>query len=74
MLIDRHFYGEDELIKPFQKADGTIWRIAEIFSIWALVHRQYNLLNIFAESLNIKIVNRTPDSFIDAFESQPYRF
>lgn len=73
MLVDRHFYDGAITSKPFYKADGTVWRIADIFATWSLVHRQYDLLNAFSQYLRARIVNRTTGSFIDAFPAEPLR-
>lgn len=71
MLIERHFYDATTTSKPFYKADGTVWLIADIFAAWSLVHRQYYLLNAFSQYERVRIVNRTTGSFIDAFAAEP---
>ena len=73
LLKDSHFYEESSTYKPFLKADGTVWTVAEIFATWALVHRQYRFLDEFAKSVGTRIVNRSTGSFIDAFESDAAR-
>lgn len=69
-LIDEHFYdssGKKTLVK-WQKPDGTIFTMREILKTLSNLFFQYESLNYYALKNNVKIVNCTQNSYIDAFD------
>lgn len=70
MLQDVHFYDENPKLSPFFKdpVRKVYFSMEEIFLAFHRVHKSYGALRRVAEVMKIRIVNRTPDSFIDCFE------
>ncbi len=67
-----HFYEQEEKINlvPFYKGGHTkeTFRMDEIFVAWAKVFWGYLMLENYAKQKNVKILNASEISFIDAFE------
>ena len=69
MLRDPHFYDDDTEVRPFYKNATETWTMAEIFTIWAKVFTQYELLSGFARSMRVNVVNSSSVSYIDSLKS-----
>lgn len=70
MLKDVHFYDNNPKLSPFFKdpVQKVYFSMEELFLAFHRVHKSYSALRVVAEYMNVRIVNRTPDSFIDCFE------
>jgi hypothetical protein len=63
----------DTQFNPIYKsaeASGEAFKVHEIFYVWSKVFAAYHQLNSYANQLNIKIVNASSKSYIDAFTRQ----
>lgn len=69
-LVDSHFYDNSKPeLKPWHKGSGEpVYKMHEILRDLAWMFDGYHQLQEYAESSDCKIVNCTPDSFIDAFK------
>lgn len=69
-----HFYEHEQEIKhvPFYKGmhDHETFRMDEIFAAWAKVFQGYHNIAAYARKRGVKILNATPNSFVDAFERE----
>jgi hypothetical protein len=67
-----HFYEKEEKVNyvPFYKGGHTkeVFRMDEILHTWAKVFWGYLMLNKYAKSKGVQIVNASEVTFIDAFE------
>lgn len=72
MIKDVHFYDGNPKETPFLKdpKNRVHFTMSEIFYVFYRVHKGYVALRCLADRYGIKVINRTPDSFIDAFERQ----
>lgn len=66
--VQPHFYEEDEAEKKRVKTDYLKYPLYEIMYSFYVAFRSYFTINRYARSLNARIYNITPESFIDAFE------
>ena len=68
-LRDEHFYdNQNPELRPWYKVTGTIYKMHEILRDLAQMFDSYWVLKDYAESKGVKIINKTKNSFIDAFE------
>ncbi len=68
-MTDSHFYDASKVaLKPFLKWDGSEYLIADLLSDLAWMFDGYYKLKDYADSVGCHIINKTPESFIDAFE------
>lgn len=68
-LSDSHFYDDSKVaLKPFLKWDGSEYLIADLLRDLAWMFDGYYKLKDYADSVGCHIINKTPESFIDAFE------
>ncbi|MFM7105462.1 MAG: hypothetical protein ACKOW8_08055 [Flavobacteriales bacterium] len=67
-----HFYEDEQEVKyvPFYKGmhNNETFRMDEIFAAWAKVFQGYHNIAAYARKRGVKILNATPNSFVDAFE------
>jgi hypothetical protein len=69
LVCQKHFYDENEA-KPegmIKIHDGSR-KLHEVLEKWMISFKSYFILRDYAESNGVKILNATPNSFIDAFE------
>lgn len=68
-VTQKHFYDKND-IKPatMKKLGKGKRRLHEILEKFYLSFKGYHVINDFAKSRDVRIVNKTPDSFIDAFD------
>lgn len=70
-MTDSHFYDQSRVaFKPFLKSDGSEYQLAELLMDFAWMYDGYYKLKEYADSVGCRIVNKTPGSFIDAFERE----
>lgn len=68
-LKDMHYYNKEAKLKPWYTVNGEPYKMHEILRDLAQMFDSYHQLRSFADSLgDVRIVNYTKDSFIDAFE------
>lgn len=68
-MTDSHFYDASKVaLKPFLKYDGSEYLMAELLRDLAWMFDGYYILREYADSKGCRIINKTSDSFIDAFE------
>ncbi len=68
-LVDEHYYGNTERV--WKHADGTPIPLHELLSMLANTFRSYFELKEYADYLgDVRIINKTPGSFIDAFDRE----
>lgn len=70
-LTDSHFYDEGEVkLAPWRKATPgrDIYKMHEILKDLTTVFMSYHIIRKYANIKQCSIINRTKDSFIDAFE------
>ena len=71
-LRDVHYYDKNVELKPWYKCSGKAYKMHEVLRDLAQTFDSYHQLRIWADSYSdIKIVNYTEGSFIDAFERNP---
>lgn len=71
-LTDSHFYDESKVaLKPFLKYDGSEYLMSDLLRDFAWMFDGYYILREYADSVGCRIINKTPNSFIDAFERAP---
>ena len=69
--ISNHFYESSEYkLIPWPKTFGGIYKMHEILRDLALMFESYHQLREYADSTGCQILNKTPDSFVDAFERE----
>jgi len=70
--IKRHFYegGVEGQIIPWLKSNTEPFKMYEVLNSISNHFKGYLFLEKYAKRLNAKIVNCTPDSFIDAFQRE----
>ncbi len=70
-MTDSHFYDASKVaLKPFLKYDGSEYLMAELLRDLAWMFDGYYILREYADSVGCRIINKTPNSFIDAFERE----
>ena len=72
--INKHFYDEPEILKPWIGTNGKPMEIANILFYLSETFRSYRVIAKYAESKHAKIINYTPGSYIDAFQRQNLRW
>jgi len=69
LINQKHFYDEQtSKAKTLDKRGVGARRLHEILHKFMLAFKGYFVLNEYAKTQNVKILNATPNSFIDAFE------
>ena len=67
-LKDEHYYGTQDVPWAFN-SDGTPWKLYQLMEALGLVFKGYIDLQVYADYLgDVKIINKTKGSWIDAFE------
>lgn len=68
-MKDKHFYDDENIeLKPYLKCSGEEYKMHELLRDFAYMFESYHELQSYSEYLkNVKIINKSPDSFIDAF-------
>jgi len=70
-MSNYHFTDNDKLEPtPIPMVNGEYFKMHEILRAFAQMFEGYQILRKYAEYNNVKIFNRTPNSFIDAFEKK----
>lgn len=64
----QHFYEKKEVRMPMYKLDGKNYFMHDLFRKLHLAFKGYFILGDYAEYRNVKILNASSKSFIDAFE------
>ena len=68
-LKDMHYYNKEAELKPWYTVNGEPYKMHVILRDLAQMFDSYHQLRCFADSLgDVRIVNYTKDSYIDAFE------
>lgn len=70
MIKDVHFYDGNPKMTPLLKdsENRVHFSVEDIFRAYYLLHKSYKVLARIAIRKDVRVINRTPDSFIDAFE------
>lgn len=71
-VAQKHFYDEhvDYELLSLSYTDVKPVTMDEIFLTWSNVFRGYRLMNEYARLQKVKVINRTKNSFIDAFPKE----
>lgn len=70
-LRDAHYYEKDAPLKPWLQCNGEPYRMHEILKDLSQMFESYWDIQYFADTIGgIRIVNKTKDSFIDAFDRE----
>ncbi len=75
-LKDRHFYDKDSSKikgKPWKKGNGENFRMSELLPTLGRMFKGYDELQKYALHKNIRIVNQSSISYIDAFKRTPIK-
>ena len=68
-LKDMHYYNKEAKLKPWYTVNGEPYKMHVILRDLAQMFDSYHQLRSFSDSLgDVRIVNYTKDSYIDAFE------
>ena len=68
-IEENHCYeAEHHRFHAIEKVDGSYWTMGELFEAWTKVYNGYYEINEYANYNNVKIINCSSVSFIDAFE------
>jgi hypothetical protein len=69
LILDKHFYDKEDVSKTvFKGVDGKPWKLHEVLYAFARMFESYWEINDYIKGKNINIINKSPDSFIDAFK------
>lgn len=66
-IADTHF-NTSTTYTPWEKADGTLFTMAEILEAFSRMFRGYETIRKYANDLDVQIINMTPGSYIDSFD------
>lgn len=70
-ICDKHFYDDKKAkLIPWKKCEGGVYKMHEILRDLAMMFDGYQQLREFADINNCIIINKTPNSYIDAFERE----
>ncbi|MBM3106679.1 hypothetical protein IIE18_16235 [Pseudomonas sp. V1] len=69
LVEQKHFYEEKTAAVTVKKPVGT-FSIGELFVRWGEVFLVYHRISTYADNKNVKIINSSSKSYIDAFERQ----
>ncbi|MBN7771290.1 hypothetical protein KUV44_08385 [Marinobacter daepoensis] len=69
MIKDVHFYDGNPQVKPLLKdpVNRVHFSMEEIFGAYYMLHKSYKTLSKLSKKRGVNVINRTPESFIDAF-------
>ncbi len=71
LVCQKHFYDENEAIpEGMIKINKGSRKLHEVLEKWMISFKSYFILKAYAESRDVKILNATPNSYIDAFDRQ----
>lgn len=71
LISQRHFYDPPVVKSKTMSKGGTgKRRVHEILHKFMLTFKGYHILKEYAECMNVKIINQTPGSMIDAFDRE----
>lgn len=65
--VQPHFYEEDSRELQRIRVTQMNMKLHELLQHWFVAFRSYHQIQRWAEKIDVKIYNATPDSFIDAF-------
>ena len=67
-----HYYDDEEQVKlePWNDETGKPFTMMRILERFSSIFGQYEMIEDYAKSRNIKIINMSPDSYIDAFKKE----
>lgn len=68
LIRQKHFYDDDPAPKPMLKKGQGKRRLHEVLIKFVYAFEGYLILEKYAQSREVKIINATPGSYIDAFE------
>ncbi len=68
ILSDKHISQSDNNNIKLTNEDGTDKKLHTFLFQISSMFREYHIISRFADIMDIKIINRTNDSFIDAFK------
>lgn len=72
LFYNQHFYDKEKQVKQFDYAGQRYMKLYEILGTMSLAFKSYHILKEYAEYKNIKILNITQGSYIDAFDRCKY--
>jgi len=69
LIQDKHFYDKEEVSKTiFKGYDNIPWKLHEVLYAYGRIFESYWEINDYIKGKNINIINKSPNSFIDAFK------
>lgn len=69
LIQDKHFYDKEEVSKTvFKGYDNIPWKLHEVLYAYGRMFESYWEIYDYVKDKNIEIINKSPDSFIDAFK------
>ncbi len=66
-LKDSHYYGS-KTIPWGHDENGATWKMSKVLYLLHLMFKGYDELSLYADYLDVTIINKTNNSWIDAFE------
>ncbi len=72
LFYNQHFYDKDIKAKQFDYSGQRYMKLHEILNTMSKAFESYHILQEYAEYKQIKIINLTQNSYIDAFEKADF--
>jgi len=70
LLVDKHFYSEENRLFYKDTASTELWKMHEILKIWAITFQMYRELELYARKSRVDVINLTKESYIDSFRKE----
>ena len=68
-LEDQHYYGTEKRVWNRDESGASL-TMYELYFNFTILYDSYNRLKRYADYLDVKVINKTPGSFIDAFPKE----
>lgn len=69
-IKDDHFFNPNVVPTPWLKSNGELFKMSEILFAFSTMFKSYEILRLFADKADVVIINKTKNSFIDAFKRE----
>lgn len=70
LFFNEHFYNTEKKSQRYTFKGQSYMKLHEILKTLAAAFEGYHILNEYAADMGVKIINCSPESFIDAFEKR----
>jgi hypothetical protein len=71
ILIDRHYYGNSEQV--WRDYEGNPIKLIDFVGSQLVTFTSHMYLRDFAEYMNVSVINRTEDSYIDSYDKRSFK-